>query len=202
MPLLAHERARRALAAGQSITPASRPKWSSNACSWSDRSPTGAPWAARPSSNASGRGRRNRAARSSPNSSASALPATGAASGSRSTTGLSRAVAKVFVQLYRERLVYKDKRLVNWDPKFQTAISDLEVVQVETRGSFKWSRGDGAPLDANALAKALAKNPNGHLYYFDYPVVDDRRRRNRRARHRRHHPARNDARRHRGRGPS
>jgi valyl-tRNA synthetase len=86
--------------------------------------------------------------------------------------GLSRAVAKVFVQLYRERLLYKDKRLVNWDPKFQTAISDLEVVQVETRGSFKWSRADEAPLDAAALAKLLAKNPNGHLYYFDYPVVD------------------------------
>src|SRR5579871_170472 len=86
--------------------------------------------------------------------------------------GLSRAVAKVFVQLYREQLVYKDKRLVNWDPKFQTAISDLEVVQVETKGSFKWSRADGAPLDAAALAKALARNPNGHLYDFDYPVVD------------------------------
>ena len=87
--------------------------------------------------------------------------------------GLSRAVAKVFVQLYREGLAYKDKRLVNWDPKFQTAISDLEVVQVESKGSFKWSRGDGAPLDAAALAKVLAKNPNGHLYYFEYPVVDD-----------------------------
>ncbi len=86
--------------------------------------------------------------------------------------GLSRAVAKVFVQLYREGLVYKDKRLVNWDPKFQTAISDLEVVQVETKGSFKWSREDGAPLDAAALAKVLAKNPNGHLYYLEYPVVD------------------------------
>ena len=86
--------------------------------------------------------------------------------------GLSRAVAKVFVQLYRERLIYKDKRLVNWDPKLQTAISDLEVVQVETRGSFKWSRADGAPLDAAALAKVLARNPNGHLYDFDYPVVD------------------------------
>jgi valyl-tRNA synthetase len=86
--------------------------------------------------------------------------------------GLSRAVAKVFVQLYRERLIYKDKRLVNWDPSFQTAISDLEVVQVEARGSFKWSRADGAPLDAAALAKALAKNPNGHLYELDYPVVD------------------------------
>ena len=87
--------------------------------------------------------------------------------------GLSRAVAKVFVQLYREGLVYKDKRLVNWDPKFQTAISDLEVVQVESKGSFKWSREDGAPLDAAALAKVLARNPNGHLYYFEYPVVDD-----------------------------
>ncbi|HEX9170065.1 MAG TPA: valine--tRNA ligase, partial [Roseiarcus sp.] len=86
--------------------------------------------------------------------------------------GLSRAVAKVFVQLYRERLVYRDKRLVNWDPKFQTAISDLEVVQVETKGSFKWLRADGAPLDPAPLAKVLAKNPNGHLYDFDYPVVD------------------------------
>jgi len=48
--------------------------------------------------------------------------------------GLSRAVLKVFVELYRHRLIYKDKRLVNWDPKLLTAISDLEVVQVETRG--------------------------------------------------------------------
>ncbi|HLH47741.1 MAG TPA: class I tRNA ligase family protein, partial [Roseiarcus sp.] len=87
--------------------------------------------------------------------------------------GLSRAVVKVFVQLYREGLIYKDKRLVNWDPALQTAISDLEVVQVECRGSFKWSREGGAPLDAAALAKILSKNPNGHLYYFDYPVVDD-----------------------------
>ena len=48
--------------------------------------------------------------------------------------GLSRAVFKVFVELYREGLIYKDKRLVNWDPKLLTAISDLEVVQVETKG--------------------------------------------------------------------
>jgi len=48
--------------------------------------------------------------------------------------GLSRAVAKVFVALYREGLIYKDKRLVNWDPKLKTAISDLEVVQVESKG--------------------------------------------------------------------
>jgi valyl-tRNA synthetase len=47
--------------------------------------------------------------------------------------GLSRAVVKVFVTLYREGLIYKDKRLVNWDPKLKTAISDLEVQQVETR---------------------------------------------------------------------
>ena len=48
--------------------------------------------------------------------------------------GLSRAVAKVFVELYRSGLIYKDKRLVNWDPKLKTAISDLEVQQVETKG--------------------------------------------------------------------
>jgi valyl-tRNA synthetase len=57
--------------------------------------------------------------------------------------GLSRAVMKVFVSLYREGLIYKDKRLVNWDPKLKTAISDLEVQQVETRG---------------------------HLWYIKYPV--------------------------------
>jgi valyl-tRNA synthetase len=47
-----------------------------------------------------------------------------------------RAVMKVFVDLYRQGLLYKDKRLVNWDPKFQTAISDLEVQQVEVKGSL------------------------------------------------------------------
>ncbi|SEH38557.1 valyl-tRNA synthetase [Methylobacterium sp. 275MFSha3.1] len=60
--------------------------------------------------------------------------------------GLSRAVLKTFVDLHRQGLIYRDKRLVNWDPKFQTAISDLEVQQVETRG---------------------------HLWHFDYPVVDE-----------------------------
>jgi valyl-tRNA synthetase len=59
--------------------------------------------------------------------------------------GLSRAVVKVFVQLYNEGLIYKDKRLVNWDPKLQTAISDLEVAQIETKG---------------------------HLWYFRYPLAD------------------------------
>ncbi len=50
--------------------------------------------------------------------------------------GLSKAVVKVFVELYRDGLIYKDKRLVNWDPKLQTAISDLEVQQVETKGKL------------------------------------------------------------------
>ena len=58
--------------------------------------------------------------------------------------GLSRAVVKVFVQLHREGLLYKDKRLVNWDPQLHTAISDLEVQQVEVKG---------------------------HLWHFRYPIV-------------------------------
>jgi valyl-tRNA synthetase len=59
--------------------------------------------------------------------------------------GLSEAVLKVFVDLYREGLIYKDKRLVNWDPVFQTAISDLEVEQKEV---------------------------NGHMWQFAYPLVE------------------------------
>lgn len=50
--------------------------------------------------------------------------------------GLSRAVLKVFVDLYRAGLIYKDKRLVNWDPKLLTAISDLEVQQIEVKGNL------------------------------------------------------------------
>ncbi len=50
--------------------------------------------------------------------------------------GLSRAVAKVFVQLHKEGLIYRDKRLVNWDPHFQTAISDLEVENREVDGHY------------------------------------------------------------------
>ena len=57
--------------------------------------------------------------------------------------GLSQAVLKVFVSLYKEGLIYKDNRLVNWDPKLLTAISDLEVEQVETQG---------------------------HLWHFKYPI--------------------------------
>ena len=57
--------------------------------------------------------------------------------------GPSKAVAKVFVQLHKEGLIYRDKRLVNWDPKLQTAISDLEVEQREI---------------------------NGKMWYFKYPI--------------------------------
>ena len=60
--------------------------------------------------------------------------------------GLSRAVLRVFVQLYKEGLIYRDKRLVNWDPKFHTAISDLEVEQREI---------------------------DGHLWHIRYPVEGD-----------------------------
>jgi valyl-tRNA synthetase len=50
--------------------------------------------------------------------------------------GLSAAVRKVFVTLHRQKLIYRDKRLVNWDPHFQTAISDLEVEQREVDGHY------------------------------------------------------------------
>ncbi len=54
--------------------------------------------------------------------------------------GLSDAVKRVFVSLYRDKLIYRDTRLVNWDPKFQTAISDLEVESRETKGSLWYIR--------------------------------------------------------------
>jgi valyl-tRNA synthetase len=60
--------------------------------------------------------------------------------------GLSKAVLKIFVDLYNQGLIYKDKRLVNWDPEFQSAVSDLEVDSIEI---------------------------NGHLWHFKYPLKDD-----------------------------
>jgi valyl-tRNA synthetase len=60
--------------------------------------------------------------------------------------GLSAAVRRVFVTLYREGLIYRDKRLVNWDPEMHTVISDLEVENRETKGS---------------------------LWHIRYPVVDE-----------------------------
>ncbi len=50
--------------------------------------------------------------------------------------GLSKAVRFVFVKLYNDKLIYKDKRLSNWDPKLKTTISDLEVIQKEVKGSL------------------------------------------------------------------
>jgi len=63
--------------------------------------------------------------------------------------GLSRAVIDVFVALYKQGLIYKDKRLVNWDPKLRTAISDLEVEQQEVDGSLWYFRYpiEGASFD-------------------------------------------------------
>ncbi|WP_417424114.1 valine--tRNA ligase [Hoeflea sp.] len=64
--------------------------------------------------------------------------------------GLSRAVLEVFVSLYKEGLIYKDKRLVNWDPKLLTAISDLEVEPVEIKGNlwhFRYPLADGVTYE-------------------------------------------------------
>jgi valyl-tRNA synthetase len=88
-----------------------------------------------------------------------------------------RAVTEFFVRLHEEGLLYKDRRLVNWDPKFQTAISDLEVEQIEIKGSFKWERPaaddpEGKPLDLTALGKLIDRQPGGHLYHVDYPLED------------------------------
>jgi len=61
-----------------------------------------------------------------------------------------RAVVKVFVDLYNEKLLYRDKRLVNWDPGLRTAISDLEVETKEVQGGFwhfKYPLADGVKLD-------------------------------------------------------
>ena len=54
--------------------------------------------------------------------------------------GLSHAVRKVFVELHKQGLIYRDKRLVNWDPKLGTAISDLEVEQREAKGKLWYFR--------------------------------------------------------------
>ncbi|MFT4795587.1 MAG: valyl-tRNA synthetase [Paracoccaceae bacterium] len=64
--------------------------------------------------------------------------------------GFHDAVLKVFVQLYKDNLIYRAKRLVNWDPHFETAISDLEVEQVEKKGNlwrFRYKLADGLTYD-------------------------------------------------------
>ncbi|RZK02371.1 MAG: valine--tRNA ligase [Novosphingobium sp.] len=63
------------------------------------------------------------------------------------------AVVKVFVDLYNQGLIYRDKRLVNWDPKLKTAISDLEVETQEIKGGFwhfRYPLADGVTLDNGA----------------------------------------------------
>ena len=61
--------------------------------------------------------------------------------------GLSNAVLKIFVSLYKDGLIYKAKKLVNWDPKLETAVSDLEVIQTETIGKMYYYR---YPLENNS----------------------------------------------------
>ncbi len=74
--------------------------------------------------------------------------------------GLSEAVTKVFVDLHREGLIYRDKRLVNWDPQFQTAISDLEVETREVKGHFWHFR---YPLADGVTYKYVEKDADGNV---------------------------------------
>ncbi len=86
--------------------------------------------------------------------------------------GLSAAVRKVFVQLHKEGLIYKDKRLVNWDPTLGTAISDLEVEPKEVQGSlwhFRYPLEDGVTFEF-----PVAHDEDGNPTEFetrDYIVV-------------------------------
>ncbi|MGD9803759.1 MAG: valine--tRNA ligase [Hyphomicrobiaceae bacterium] len=91
--------------------------------------------------------------------------------------GLSKAVLKVFVDLHQAGLIYRDKRLVNWDPEFQSAVSDLEVEPREHTGAFKWSReqvdkeGNLVEFNPDALNKVLDRDPSGHMYTIRYPLA-------------------------------
>ncbi len=91
--------------------------------------------------------------------------------------GLSRAVLKVFVDLYEQGLIYKDKRLVNWDPDFESAVSDLEVESRDHTGKYTWAlgqvdkNGEAVEFDAVALNKILDRDPSGHMYYLRYPIA-------------------------------
>ena len=89
--------------------------------------------------------------------------------------GLSKAVIKVFVALYKQGLIYKDKRLVNWDPKLKTAISDLEVQQTEVSGKLwhiKYPLADGSGFITVATTRpetmlgdtAIAVHPDDERY--------------------------------------
>ena len=76
--------------------------------------------------------------------------------------GLSKAVLKTFIDLYNEGLIYRDKRLVNWDPHFQTAISDLEVENRDVDGHmwhFKY------PLAGGATYTYVEKDEDGNVTF-------------------------------------
>ena len=74
--------------------------------------------------------------------------------------GLSTAVRKVFVDLFNDGIIYKDKRLVNWDPKLLTAISDLEVEQIEQEGSLWHIK---YPIDDNNYVVVATTRPETML---------------------------------------
>ncbi|MEC9435418.1 MAG: valine--tRNA ligase [Pseudomonadota bacterium] len=72
------------------------------------------------------------------------------------------AVLKVFVGLHKAGLIYRDKRLVNWDPHFETAISDLEVEQVEEKGNlwrFRYQLADGETYDHPMVREEIDGEP-------------------------------------------
>jgi valyl-tRNA synthetase len=71
--------------------------------------------------------------------------------------GFSAAVLKVFVELYKQNLIYRDKRLVNWDPKLKTAISDLEVDQREIDGHFWHFRYPVEGMDGRYIVVATTR---------------------------------------------
>ena len=113
------------------------------------RASRGTTSAARSSSSASGRGRRSPARRS--RGQMRRLGASGDWSRERFTMdeGLSAAVLETFVRLYEDGLIYRGKRLVNWDPKLGTAVSDLEVDSEEEQGKIweiRYPLADGSGL--------------------------------------------------------
>ena len=80
--------------------------------------------------------------------------------------GFSRAVTHVFVELHKRGLLYRDKRLVNWDPHFQTAISDLEVETREVQGKFwtlRYPLADGAAEDGITHIEVATTRPETML---------------------------------------
>ncbi len=82
------------------------------------------------------------------------------------------AVLRVFVGLYKDGLIYRDKRLVNWDPHFETAISDLEVEQVEERGHlwrFRYKLADGLTYDH----PVVREEADGETVTRDWTPEDD-----------------------------